>query len=511
MNIIREQREKVLKENNTAQDILLNILENSPKSIEVLEITQELHGDLNFEILKDFEIGNLKNIILSKGEITSIIGLPKGLIKLECPSNLLTTLENLPISLIILNISNNYLEKIDVSSLTVLEILNISNNKISVLENLPESLEELDLNNNQIGSLDFKNIQNLKKLNISNNPITVIENLPEGIIDFKTDNTPSIEFRNSALDSATESESVKEKKTEKEDEEKQKNNYEEALFEFFRLKQEYNTKVMKMKRQAYKKAPTKKMGRLATIAIKPPCINCKRPVGTFFSNRNDDKYSILCGDKDKPCELNIVIYNGNNKVYYELLELFSEEMETTKESIIKQKLDTIFNYVTEEKSVEVFKKELELFNETSIIYKEYLDKYIENYHDENKKELIQKKNSIIFELNERVQTLLDEYKKTGVNEVLKQAVNTQINEIYPEIRNKRMLENELLELDVKEKEIFLFKYPVKLSKLNYNLGENPRVIKYNIHTNTNINLQEVDIGIEKEYEDYDYDDDYRYD
>ena len=226
MNIIREQRETILKDNNTAQDKLLAILENSPKSLEVLEVTEELHGDLNFEILKDFEMGNLKTISFNKGEITSIVGLPRGLVKLECPNNMLSLLENLPTTLTQLNIPGNYLEKIDIGSLNVLEILNISNNKLTVLENLPGSLKELDLNNNQLGSLNMKNIQNLKKLNISNNPITMIENLPEGIIDFKMDNTPSIEFRNSALDSDTKPETEKQKKTETEYREKKKQNNE---------------------------------------------------------------------------------------------------------------------------------------------------------------------------------------------------------------------------------------------------------------------------------------------
>uniref|UniRef100_A0A6C0HTX5 Leucine-rich repeat domain-containing protein n=1 Tax=viral metagenome TaxID=1070528 RepID=A0A6C0HTX5_9ZZZZ len=503
MNIIREQRETIIKDNNTAQDKLLAILENSPKSLEVLEVTEELHGDLNFEILKDFEMGNLKTISFNKGEITSIIGLPRGLVKLECPNNMLSFLENLPTTLIQINIPGNYLEKIDIGSLNVLEILNISNNKLTVLEKLPESLKELDLNNNQLGSLDLKNIQNLKKLNISNNPITIIENLPEGIIDFKMDNTPSIEFRNSALDSATEPETEKQKKTETEEREKQKQNYKEAIFEFFRLKQQYEGTLKRMKRDTYKRAPTKKMGRLAILSIKPPCINCKRAVGSLFSNK-DNKYTILCGDKDKPCELNVVIFNGNFKEIYELIELFSEETETAKEGIIKQKLDTVFNYVTEEKSVEMFKKELELFNESNIIYKEYLDKYIENFHDQNKKELIQKKNNAIFELNERVKSLLDEYNKMENRELLIEAVRIQINEIYPEIRNRQMLENEIIEVDKRDKEMGIFKYPISLSKLYSNLGEHPRVIKYSINTN----IQDMDEGNKNDDEIKYYEDDY---
>ena len=104
-----------------------------------------------------------------------------------------------------------------------------------------------------------------------------------------------------------------------------------------------------------------------------------------------------------------------------------------------------------------------------------------------------------------MKSLLDEYKKTENKEFLIQAINIQINEIYPEIRNRRMLQNELVELDVKEKEIKLFKYPIVFSKLYSNLGENPRVIKFSM----NKDIEEVEKSKveEDEFKYYDDDDD----
>jgi hypothetical protein len=157
-------------------------------------------------------------------------------------------------------------------------------------------------------------------------------------------------------------------------------------------------------------------------------------------------------------------------------------LDEIKERIIRQKLDTIFSYVSEDKSIELFKKELETYNSDSNIYKELLDVYTDYFHNAQKKELAQKKTQIIFELNEKVNELLEEYQKIENPELLRVAVRTQINEIYPEVRNRRMLQNEVVELEsklVSNKEIFsIFKYPIEISKLDYHAGEYPRVMKY---------------------------------
>jgi hypothetical protein len=499
MNIIEEQRNRIITENNTAQSRLLDILNETPKSSEVLNITEPLHGDLDFSVLiQEYEMRNIKTISLSKGEITSVVGLPTGLLVFECPENLLTSIENLPITLQTLNLSHNYLEKIDVSNLEALETLNISHNKIAVLENLPPTLKELYFDNNQIASVSLAEIEGLKTLHLSNNPITVIDSLPPGVADFQMENTPDIEFRKSNLDILS-SKNIESADTEEDaevsaedirdeadevtkEEQEQKKNYEDALFEYFQLKNDYEKKVRKMKREAYKKAPTKKMGRQAIASIKPSCINCKRPVGTIFGRRDNNKYIVLCGDAENPCNLNIQIFNEYSTNFIELLYIYYEELNGVKDNIIRQKLDTIFNYTSEEKSIELYKKELELFNDYSGYFKELYDKYTEYYHDPAKKEAFMKKNEKIFLLIEKNRELIEEYKSSQNPELLKVVVKSQIDDIYPEIRNRRLLEGEVMEIDSKtftnHIEYSLFKYPIEISKIVNTLGEKSRVVKY---------------------------------
>jgi hypothetical protein len=470
MDIISEQREDIIKGNNTAQTQFLGILENLTKSSKEIEIKETLYGDLDFSVLKELGYGNIKTIILNEGQITNIIGIPDGLLHFECSHNLLISIDELPSSLKYLKLRDNFLTSIDLSKLDNLETLNVSYNKIVNLENFPKKLIELLCDNNKLERLNLDGVTELKSLNVSNNRITLIENLPVGLIDFKMENTPGIEFRNSILPSFDEKD---------EKDETESRNYLDALNEYFHLKQQYEVKKSDMMKKAFKKEPSRRLGKLAALSVKPPCINCKRPVGTIFSNRENDTYSAICGDKSNPCNLKIKIYNGKNINLPYILNIYQEEIEDIKDTIIRQKLDTLFSYVTEEKSVELFKKELDTYNSNSKIFKNLMEKYNDLYDNKETKELIQKKSDTIYFLIEKIRDLLQEYKKTENNSILKTAMTIQINELYPEIRNLKLLKNEVVEVNESDGGKFtVFNYQIPLNKIDYDFGEKATVMKF---------------------------------
>lgn len=470
-----EQREDIIKENNTAQNQFLSILENLPKSSKEIKIEEALFGDLDFSVLEDLGYGNIKTIILGEGQITNIDSLPEGLLHFECPNNLLITLNEIPGSLKTLKIPFNYLTNIDFNNLEHLEILTISHNTIKKFDNLPKPLNSLECDNNKLEGLDLNGLSELKVLNVSNNPITLIENLPSGIVDFKMENTPTIEFRNSVLPE------LRAEKKDQENEIENDKNYLESLNEFFRLKNQYEKNVSLLKKSAFKKEKNTRLGKLAALAVKPQCIHCKRPVGTIFSNKENGKYTAICGNKQDPCNLNIKIHSGQYVNLYYILNIFRNEIADLKDNIICQKLDTLFSYVSEQRSVELFKKELKSYNLNSQSYTELLDKYNELYNNKHVTEMTSKKSNDIFNLIEKIQDLLTEYEKTENPKILKTAMDIQINELYPEIRNMRLLKNEVLEIyEFKEDNFSIFNYPCQLQKIDHNLGENPSVIKFSI-------------------------------
>lgn len=473
MNIIEEQRERILKENNTAQAYLKDFLEKFNKLSRDITILEPLHGDLDFNILKDYGITNITKIVLTKGEITSIIGLPESLLELECPDNLLVSLDSLPNNISRIEIPHNYLEIFDLSSLTKVEILIINDNKLKIIKNIPPNIKELNCSNNNLSALNLSGVIRLEKLIVSNNPITVIENLPEGIVDFQMENTPSIEFRNSSSAAILENNEPKEKQK----------NIKDALNEYFKLKTTYETTIYNMKKKVFEKAYTKRQAKRDVLTIKPPCIKCKRPVGSVFSKKNG-RYTAICGDSVKPCGLDIQIFVGESNMQLNyMLEIFHQDSEETKDNIIRQKLNTLFNYTSEERSIQLFKQELEKYNSNSNIYKSFIDKNNELFHSVDKKRLIEKKNDEIFHLTESVNSLLKEYENTQNKELLKQAVYIQIKEIQPEVRNLRNLKYGIMELNSYvenyQHKYSLSQYPVEFSKLDSNIGEPPRVIKFN--------------------------------
>ena len=263
-------------------------------------------------------------------------------------------------------------------------------------------------------------------------------------------------------------------------------NYNEALNDYFKLKKKYEDEINDAKKQITKKELNKKIAFKKKLAIRPKCVHCKRPVGTLFSSK-ERKFIAICGDRTNPCTLNIEIYRGGNMNIDYLLDLFKEDINNLKENIIQQKLDTLLNYVSEQQSVSLFKKELKAYNGDSLIYKEIQDRYNSLYDNDDKRVLISQKNEELFGLIEKSRGYIEEYKKTNINEFLKLSIETNIKEIMPLVENIRLLKNEVTELVVTENKpnsvtptYTVFKYPVLLSKIDYSVGEPPRIAKYTV-------------------------------
>jgi hypothetical protein len=469
------------------------------KRIERLEFKQSLHGDLDFSVLKNMGFGLIAEIVINKGDVTSVTNLPVGLTKFTCNHNLLLTLENLPVTLEELNINNNYIDVIEVDYLKNLQVLHCSSNKMTKIEKLPPSLQELKCENNMLlESIYLGDTKTLKVLHISNTSVHIIHEFPDGVSEFVMENTPSIEFRNAettiSLNAAKEDEDERRNKT-----------YVETLNDYFKMKATYEKELHKLKRQAYKKAPTKKMGRNAVLSVKPACIKCDRRVGTIFSIK-DSKYIAFCGDTRNPCNLDIQIYNSYLPYYRTYMKMYKDDIEDSKQKIICDKLDGLFSYITEEESIRVFNEEIITYNSTTKLYEDFIKIYNDIYENNIKNELIIKRNESIFKLTESMRSLLAEYKDTENIELLKQAIRIQLDQITPEARNLRMLKYEVMEmerrepvrtnakpiitlddncqLDIKIKndsDIFehvLVQRPVELTKLEFLADEPPNVIKY---------------------------------
>jgi hypothetical protein len=476
MNIIHIKRESIIRDNNTAQRELSNILQvlNTASTTE-LNIKVPLHGDLDLALLSERKFNNIKTIFFGEGEITNLYNIPDGVNKLVCAKNLLVELDNLPSSLIHLDCDHNYLTSFNFSKLTMLEEFHCNDNKIEEFKNIPKSIVSLYCNQNKLKHLDLKHLSKLKFLHISNNPLIIVENLPETIHEFVSENNPidmeiiENEYKNEETDNKMK------KQIEK------KIDYIEALDKFFSLKQKYEKELLRNKRKEFKKYLNKKIGSKKAALVKPKCINCRRPVGTIFSS-SISGYSAICGDTNQPCQLNIKLLRSSNNTIENIVMIFKENVDEIKTKIIIQKLDTLFSYISESDSAALFSKKIKEYNEDSKLLSDNLTLYNDLHNNSHKMEMIQKKNEKIHEINKKIRMAINEYKNTEYKQTLRNAVELYIHDLMPEIDNLRRLKYDINEIIVDDdNNEVLFQREVGISKIEHIYGEQPVVSKFKMN------------------------------
>ena len=473
MSFIQEQRENIIKTNNTAQQEFNNILSDLRTTINELNIQSELHGDLDLSILTENNYQQINTIYFGRGELTSITNIPPTVSKLICSGNLLVDFIDLPASLVYLDFDHNHLTKFDFTKIPRLEELHCIDNKITEFINIPTTIISLYCDQNKLKHLDLKGLKNLRTLHISNNPLIIIENLPETIHDFVSENNHISQITNERQRILEDDEDDEPSNKNLAKDISKKLNYLDALDKYFKIKRKYDEKLFKSKKSAFKLAPTKKQGMKQSAKIKIECIYCKRPVGTIFST-NATNYIAVCGDTKSPCELKIKLFRGDFDLNEKYLYYFKQQLEDDKQIIITQKMDTLFNYLSENQSSELFKKNLENYNSDSNIFLERLNYHNELYYSEHRKELISRKSNIIYEIQEKINVMLSENLNTGNTEVIKTAMNMYVYDLKPEIENLRRLKYDVMEVE----DDILYQNIILPSKLEYTYGEQPSVIQF---------------------------------
>ena len=469
-SLIEKERDEVISDVNTAQDEFLIMLDqmDSAHAIEV-RFDHPMYGDLDFSVLKDRDFKNIKTLIFDQaGKVTHLRNIPEGITRIICTKQILTILDQLPSTLEELDLTENSLTKFDGKNTPKLKVLRLSNNELMEISHLPSTLKILECNNNQLRRLNLAGTPELKTLHCSNNPLLMIEHQPASIDDFKMDNNPLVEIESANSQSSSRSNN-------------RKLNYLETIKEFFHFKSDYDTKLRKLKRNAFYSVKSKQAGIKKARAVRAPCIYCKRKVGTIFSTQNA-RYTAICGDKNKPCDLDIQIFNGDYFNINELRASYYRDIVDAKEAIIQQKLHTIFHYVSDDKSVKQFKEELENYNDTSSMYLELQTKYNDLYENPTKKEQISRKQREIYQLQEQIDILKKEYAKTNDKEVLKTMVQTYHQDLVPAVHQLRLLKYDTMMVETNQTNIgwvsTLFQSEVAVHKRDFNYGEEPRVIKY---------------------------------
>ena len=450
---------------------LLEYLENIDKNVETIIISKQLSGELDLSVFKrDNGFSKIKNLeFTEEGNITGIKNIPPDIEILSINGQNISALPPIPNTLIELNVNNNNLRYLDLKEASHLKVLRCKNNELVTLENLPRSLEELNIENNRLKQLDLNRMTNLTRLYCSNNPLLIISNQPDTISDFQCENSPLVGLSGGA---------DKDDKTKKQSIEK-KLNFTDSMNEYFKTKSLYEKDLKKKRSDMIKSNIKGGMSRKQSIRevnrkFKPKCIYCARPVSTIFSLENN-RYTAICGDRVNPCPLNIELFRGEIQNIETMVDYLKESIDDIKEEIIKQKMDTLFSYIAEDASVAFYKKKMDEYTTNSDMYGDYLNQYNTIFHSELKTEIIDHKKNKINQIFNTIKLKLQDYSKTDNTEILQNAVEMYIKDLYPEINGLRQVKYDIMEMD----EFQMIQRERDLRKKEKYL-EDPSVIKFTI-------------------------------
>jgi len=154
----------------------------------------------------------------------------------------------------------------------------------------------------------------------------------------------------------------------------------------------------------------------------PKCMGCGKAVGMVFTSQNQ-KHRAFCGGTP-PCSWNITIHRGEFFPVRQMMQEMIQTIDTTRDHIIRQKMDTLFEYISEENSVKLFEQHMSFYRSATELAAKYTKLYDTAYFDEHKLNVIQQK---LAKIQSLVANTVSEMESGNMSE----AIRIQLEEIAP--------------------------------------------------------------------------------
>ena len=205
--------------------------------------------------------------------------------------------------------------------------------------------------------------------------------------------------------------------------------YLEALNNYYQLQDNYNKKYnAKKSKILLDDQLTLREKKKEVEKLKRNCINCNQIGGTIFKYENGNLIA-LCGNTTTPCKLNISIEKNKVVNIKSLIIDLENEIEKVKVDIIKVKLNFLFNYNNQEKSLQLFNKYRENLENLNTNYNNLFIKFNEIINNDERNLKIKENFLLKHELIDRVEILNNEFNSTNNPGYIKDIVELYINEL----------------------------------------------------------------------------------
>lgn len=204
-----------------------------------------------------------------------------------------------------------------------------------------------------------------------------------------------------------------------------------AIDNYFKLKQKYEKQINDyIKKIRQNETLTKKEKRSLFKQFQPKCVNCKKPGGTLFTNK-DRLLKAVCGSAE-PCKLDIEINEGKYANVISLDENYSKNVDAIKTKIIMTKLDFLFGYVADETvafdNFDKLRKNLGNYMQAQLLVQK---KYDEVAHNPEKKEAIDRAQEKLYREIDDLKNIYKLYQDNPRSVYITDMVEKYINIIQP--------------------------------------------------------------------------------
>tara|TARA_B110000037_G_C17116170_1_gene503830 strand:- start:892 stop:1776 length:885 start_codon:yes stop_codon:yes gene_type:complete len=241
----------------------------------------------------------------------------------------------------------------------------------------------------------------------------------------------------------------------------------EQISEFYKLKQIYENKIQNQKNSILKNDKltlTEKQNKYRRLTAN--CVNCARKVGTIFESK-ENRLTAICGDKTRPCKLNINIHRGAYINLEELMNIFQTGVNDLKEEIITVKLDLLFGYDKETQVLEKFNKlkdDLSSDLEAVMLYK---TQYISKVHNLDNKPILDTKLRVFYDNVSVIKSTIEEFNETGQIQLIRDMLVLYDTEMLPLLDEIRDLKYKHVDMESRDGNFKLIRKTFTLQDMMY--------------------------------------------
>mgnify|MGYP000226882613 FL=1 len=206
------------------------------------------------------------------------------------------------------------------------------------------------------------------------------------------------------------------------------------VVDYYKKKGDYNKKLQARKEKIMTRKTSIEAKQKAIKRLKLPCIFCKRNVNTIFEIDFDIR-TARCGDQSDPCEgkieINDIIFSHTEQMMRE----YSELVNILKQRILQLKYQTLFSYLSRERSSEEFTKLLKEYNDDLSTFIILTRKYTQLKEQKDTNDMIRDEVLRIQDVSKIIRFSLDQYNETNEMSFLKEGIDTMVESLNP-IMNK---------------------------------------------------------------------------